>query len=211
MNSFNHNLGHCRDKEKCEKITQSLGISVSARDKRLIQTDPKGYLKALCTEWIPLSQAVLCILENKYRIWIYKDYNSANNHSALHRFLLISVAGTCEHLPSPLNITGDRVEGLMCGSTYSFDAFPPDTQALKRGMYIVHYTIFLWGGFCVPYSVVSGAQLCAVTWYAIAHCYSTLLHYCVSLSMSLYMCAQRTAYSQKYMCRGSREIIHNHL
>lgn len=49
-----------RDKEKVEKVVSSLGVKVMARDSR--HTDPKVLLSAICSQWLPLSQAVLCIL-----------------------------------------------------------------------------------------------------------------------------------------------------
>nr|XP_039271677.1 elongation factor-like GTPase 1 [Styela clava] len=88
-----------RDKDKCEKIVQSLNINVSARDKRLISTEPKSYLRAICNQWIPLSQAVL--------------------------------SSVCLHLPNPLSISDEKVEGLMCGNSHSFDSFPNETKDLK--------------------------------------------------------------------------------
>lgn len=49
-----------RDKEKVEKVMASLGIKVMARDLR--HSDPKVLLSAICSQWLPVSQAVLCIL-----------------------------------------------------------------------------------------------------------------------------------------------------
>ncbi|KAI4901955.1 hypothetical protein NFI96_032216, partial [Prochilodus magdalenae] len=49
-----------RDKEKVEKVLASLGLKVMARDLR--HSDPKVLLSAICSQWLPLSQAVLCIL-----------------------------------------------------------------------------------------------------------------------------------------------------
>lgn len=89
-----------RDKEKCEKIVESLNINVSARDKRLINTEPKSYLRAICNQWMPLSSAVL--------------------------------SSICHHLPSPLSISDEKVEGLMCGSNHSFNSFPDETKKLKQ-------------------------------------------------------------------------------
>ncbi|EPY75052.1 elongation factor Tu GTP-binding domain-containing protein 1 isoform 6 [Camelus ferus] len=37
----------------------------------------------------------------------------------------------CQKLPSPLGITAERVEKLMCTGSQTFDSLPPETQALK--------------------------------------------------------------------------------
>ncbi|XP_061526565.1 elongation factor-like GTPase 1 isoform X2 [Phycodurus eques] len=52
-----------RDKEKVEKVLASLGISVMARDSR--HSDPKVLLSAICSQWLPVSQAVLSMVCNK--------------------------------------------------------------------------------------------------------------------------------------------------
>lgn len=49
-----------RDKEKVERVVTSLGVKVMARDSR--HADPKVLLSAICSQWLPVSQAVLCIL-----------------------------------------------------------------------------------------------------------------------------------------------------
>ena len=41
-------------------------------------------------------------------------------------------------LPSPLQITPERVEQLMCNSEKSFTSFPPETQQLKNGQHHFH-------------------------------------------------------------------------
>ena len=38
-------------------------------------------------------------------------------------------------LPSPLQITLERVEQLMCNKEKSFTSFPPETQLLKEGQH----------------------------------------------------------------------------
>ena len=38
-----------------------------------------------------------------------------------------------DHLPSPLQLSPERVERLMCGSAKTFDSFPGPTQLLKDG------------------------------------------------------------------------------
>ena len=38
-----------------------------------------------------------------------------------------------EQLPSPLQLTSDRVERLMCSSMKTFDSFPDFTRKLKDG------------------------------------------------------------------------------
>lgn len=49
-----------RDKEKIEKIVTSLGLKIGARESR--HADPKVHLNAICSQWLPISDAVLCIL-----------------------------------------------------------------------------------------------------------------------------------------------------
>ena len=45
-----------------------------------------------------------------------------------------SVAGmVVGQLPSPLQLTPERVEKLMCSSAKTFDSFPRQTQLLKEG------------------------------------------------------------------------------
>ncbi|XP_010132057.1 PREDICTED: elongation factor Tu GTP-binding domain-containing protein 1 isoform X2 [Buceros rhinoceros silvestris] len=86
-----------RDKEKIEKIVTSLGLKIGARESR--HTDPKVQLNAICSQWLPISDAVLSMV--------------------------------CNKLPSPLDITAERVEKLMCVGARTFDSLPPETQELK--------------------------------------------------------------------------------
>uniref|UniRef100_A0A4W6CXI4 Elongation factor-like 1 n=1 Tax=Lates calcarifer TaxID=8187 RepID=A0A4W6CXI4_LATCA len=87
-----------RDKEKVEKVVTSLGVKVMARDSR--HSDPKVLLSAICSQWLPVSQAVLSMV--------------------------------CEKLPSPLDMTAERVEKLMSVGARRFDTLPQQTQELKR-------------------------------------------------------------------------------
>ncbi|XP_057695945.1 elongation factor-like GTPase 1 isoform X2 [Corythoichthys intestinalis] len=87
-----------RDKEKVEKVLASLGIKVMARDFR--HSDPKVLLSAICSQWLPVSQAVLSMV--------------------------------CNKLPSPLDITAERVENLMSVGVRRFDTLPARTQELKN-------------------------------------------------------------------------------
>ncbi|KAL4613288.1 elongation factor-like GTPase 1 [Arapaima gigas] len=52
-----------RDKEKVEKVVSSLGVKVAARDCR--HSDPKVLLSAICSQWLPVSHAVLTMVCNK--------------------------------------------------------------------------------------------------------------------------------------------------
>ncbi|XP_058256934.1 elongation factor-like GTPase 1 isoform X2 [Hemibagrus wyckioides] len=52
-----------RDKEKVEKMVTSLGLKVMARDLR--HSDPKVLLSAICSQWLPVSQAVLSMVCEK--------------------------------------------------------------------------------------------------------------------------------------------------
>ncbi|XP_054569321.1 elongation factor-like GTPase 1 [Eptesicus fuscus] len=86
-----------KDKEKIDKIVTSLGLKLGAREAR--HSDPKVQISAICSQWLPISQAVLAMV--------------------------------CQKLPSPLDITSERVEKLMCSGSQTFDSLPPETQALK--------------------------------------------------------------------------------
>uniref|UniRef100_A0A673ZBD3 Elongation factor-like 1 n=1 Tax=Salmo trutta TaxID=8032 RepID=A0A673ZBD3_SALTR len=52
-----------RDKEKIEKMMMSLGVKVMTRDLR--HSDPKVLLSAICSQWLPVSQAVLFMVCDK--------------------------------------------------------------------------------------------------------------------------------------------------
>ncbi|XP_061671549.1 elongation factor-like GTPase 1 isoform X3 [Syngnathoides biaculeatus] len=52
-----------KDKEKVDKVLSSLGVKVMARDSR--HSDPKVLLSAICSQWLPVSQAVLSMVCNK--------------------------------------------------------------------------------------------------------------------------------------------------
>lgn len=86
-----------KDKEKTDKIVTSLGLKIGAREAR--HSDPRVQINAICSQWLPISQAVLAMV--------------------------------CQKLPSPLDITAERVEKLMCAGSQTFDSLPPETQALK--------------------------------------------------------------------------------
>uniref|UniRef100_H2YCF9 Ribosome assembly protein 1 n=1 Tax=Ciona savignyi TaxID=51511 RepID=H2YCF9_CIOSA len=90
-----------RDKERSEKITKSLNLNISARDVRVGKSEPRAYLQSICSQWLPLADAVL--------------------------------SSVCQYLPSPSEINGDRVEGLMCAATKSFSALHQESRALKQG------------------------------------------------------------------------------
>lgn len=51
---------YCRDREKIDKIVTSLGLKIGAREAR--HSDPKVQLSAICSQWLPISHAVLGIL-----------------------------------------------------------------------------------------------------------------------------------------------------
>uniref|UniRef100_H2YCF5 Elongation factor-like 1 n=1 Tax=Ciona savignyi TaxID=51511 RepID=H2YCF5_CIOSA len=89
-----------RDKERSEKITKSLNLNISARDVRVGKSEPRAYLQSICSQWLPLADAVL--------------------------------SSVCQYLPSPSEINGDRVEGLMCAATKSFSALHQESRALKQ-------------------------------------------------------------------------------
>lgn len=70
---------HYRDKEKIEKIVTSLGLKIGARESR--HADPKVHLNAICSQWLPISDAVLCILnEDSTFDSIVSSQTSKNAH-----------------------------------------------------------------------------------------------------------------------------------
>nr|XP_060611193.1 elongation factor-like GTPase 1 [Anolis sagrei ordinatus] len=86
-----------RDKEKIDKIVATLELKIGVRE--LSHTDPKVQLNAICSQWLPVSEAVLSMV--------------------------------CSKLPSPLDISAERVEKLMSVGTKAFDCLPQETQELK--------------------------------------------------------------------------------
>ncbi|XP_045545400.1 elongation factor-like GTPase 1 [Salmo salar] len=86
-----------RDKEKIDKMMMSLGVKVMTRDLR--HSDPKVLLSAICSQWLPVSQAVLFMV--------------------------------CDKLPSPLDMTSERIERLMSVGARRFHSLPLQTQELK--------------------------------------------------------------------------------
>ncbi|XP_077907226.1 elongation factor-like GTPase 1 isoform X5 [Ictidomys tridecemlineatus] len=86
-----------KDKEKIDKIVTSLGLKIGVREAR--HSDPKVQINAICSQWLPISHAVLSMV--------------------------------CQKLPSPLDITAERVEKLLCTGSQTFDSLPLETQALK--------------------------------------------------------------------------------
>lgn len=57
----------CRDKDKIDKIITSLELKIGAREARHV--DPRVHLNAICSQWLPISEAVLCILKDKYALY----------------------------------------------------------------------------------------------------------------------------------------------
>uniref|UniRef100_A0A8C6S756 Elongation factor-like 1 n=1 Tax=Neogobius melanostomus TaxID=47308 RepID=A0A8C6S756_9GOBI len=87
-----------RDKEKVDKVVTSLGVKIMARDTR--HSDPKVLLSAICSQWLPVPQAVLSMV--------------------------------CEKLPSPLEMSAERVEKLLSVGARRFNSLPQQTQELKQ-------------------------------------------------------------------------------
>ncbi|XP_055995192.1 elongation factor-like GTPase 1 isoform X2 [Ostrea edulis] len=87
-----------RDKEKTEKIITSLGLKILPRDMR--HSDSRVQLQAVCSQWLPVSDAVLRVVVSK--------------------------------LPSPLAMSEERVEKLMCSHMRKFESLPSETQSLKQ-------------------------------------------------------------------------------
>ena len=48
-----------RNPERIEKITKALNLRISARDSRVGKSEPKSHLRAICSQWLPLSDAAL--------------------------------------------------------------------------------------------------------------------------------------------------------
>uniref|UniRef100_H2YCF7 Ribosome assembly protein 1 n=1 Tax=Ciona savignyi TaxID=51511 RepID=H2YCF7_CIOSA len=144
-----------RDKERSEKITKSLNLNISARDVRVGKSEPRAYLQSICSQWLPLADAVLCILcifesnaiDLKFpSLEFYSNQKpdiSVLTRSQMFRrtfynviYSLLSLSSpcfVCQYLPSPSEINGDRVEGLMCAATKSFSALHQESRALKQG------------------------------------------------------------------------------
>ena len=87
-----------RDKKQIDRIVDSLGLKISARDSP--PTNPRVHLFALCSQWLPLARATLGMV--------------------------------VQQLPSPLNLSEERVEKLMCGATQTFQSLPHNSQVLKE-------------------------------------------------------------------------------
>lgn len=49
-------------------------------------------------------------------------------------FLLLEMV--CIFVPSPLQLSEEKIKGIMCSSTLKFDVLPEETRALKQSMYI---------------------------------------------------------------------------
>lgn len=121
----------------------SLGVKVMARDSR--HSDPKVLLTAICSQWLPVSQAVLCILKQSAGSaftsavcphWLSDCVSVLSCHLllfALYISLTPTEAMVCDKLPSPLEMAEDRVEKLMSVGMRRFDSLPPETQDLKKG------------------------------------------------------------------------------
>ncbi|CAH2274105.1 elongation factor-like GTPase 1 [Pelobates cultripes] len=52
-----------REKEKIDKIVSSLGLQIGPRESR--HSDPKVHVNAICSKWLPISEAVLCMVCRK--------------------------------------------------------------------------------------------------------------------------------------------------
>ncbi|XP_075235749.1 elongation factor-like GTPase 1 [Lycorma delicatula] len=87
-----------KEKEKLLKIVESLNIKMTSRDLR--HTDARVQIQALCSQWLPLSTAVLDMV--------------------------------CEKLPSPKDLSEEKVEHLMCSTMQSIESLPPETRSLKE-------------------------------------------------------------------------------
>lgn len=119
-----------------------------ARDSR--HSDPKVLLSAICSQWLPVSQAVLCILtfRSTSDVCIY-DCHCFGAFDCLCNVWISwthTVAMVCEKLPSPLDMTAERVEKLMSVGARGFDLLPEQTQQLKKGTHTIPLELYhiLW-------------------------------------------------------------------
>jgi len=53
-------------------------------------------------------------------------------------FLFFITGKVVEKLPSPLEMSEEKVEKLMCNQACRFDSLPEETQTLKQGMIRLH-------------------------------------------------------------------------
>lgn len=64
----------------------------------------------------------------------------------LHQWLPLSASIldlVCSYLPSPLEMSEERVKNLMCSGFRKFEAYPEETQKLKEGMLSYKYSASL--------------------------------------------------------------------
>ncbi len=87
-----------RDKEKLQKIMESLQIKVSPRDLR--STDVRQRIGAVMSQWLPLAPCLMDVV--------------------------------CEKLPSPDQLTEERIQRLMCPKVKVFETLPEETKRLKK-------------------------------------------------------------------------------
>jgi len=66
----------------------------------------------------------------------------AHLEAILRQWLPLSTAIldlVCVYLPSPLEVTEERVKNLMCSGFRKFESYPVDTQNLKEGLVVHHF------------------------------------------------------------------------
>ena len=64
----------------------------------------------------------------------------AHLEAILRQWLPLSTAIldlVCVYLPSPLDVTEERVKSLMCSGFRKFESYPMDTQNLKEGFQLL--------------------------------------------------------------------------
>lgn len=86
-----------KDKEKLQKMVESMNVKMTARDMR--HTDSKVQLQAFCSQWLPLASTILDMV--------------------------------CSKLPSPVEMSLEKAERLMCSANQSIENLPPESQGLK--------------------------------------------------------------------------------
>lgn len=103
-----------RNKEQIEKIVTSMKLKISTRDSR--HTTPRVHLFAVCSQWLPLADAVLQMV--------------------------------VRHLPSPLQLSEERVTRLMSSTITTFQSLPLKTRLLKDSKHLPCYFWYLTSLLC---------------------------------------------------------------
>jgi len=124
-------------------------------------------LKAPQRVWAPSQWTWLSVLKSSSSSCLVVVYIVAG-HSVIVTLLAVcsitqcicvlciycDAAMVCELLPSPLEMSNDRIEKLLCSRNHSFAMMPPATQQLKHGRNILCIIILLSNIISVQYHCV---------------------------------------------------------